>query len=124
MILEKNVISPVIKLSNNNLMNLLVTAVKSNKLLVNSLSSFKTVDIIRVKGEIASVNWLNETKVLVSGRDEERQEGFVKIFDLRKTNSPYQAKFFDFCEKVNGVQLVDDEHLIGYSDSVFVRIGL
>lgn len=118
MVLEKNVISRILKLANNNLMNLLVTAVKKNKILVNSLSSFKTVDIISLDEEISDVNWLNDTKILVSGSG--NQKGFVKIFDLRKSSSAYQSQFFEFCENVNGVKIVNDKHLVAYSDSIFV----
>lgn len=119
-ILEKTVASRILKLEGNLNSNYLISGLSNNKIVVTTLSSFKTVDIISLyDGEIKNISWMNDTKILACGVSEETRNGFVKIFDLRKTNLVYEAKEFEGVA-IEGVKAINEEHLVAYSHRLHV----
>lgn len=118
-ILERNFLSRVLGFDHNNRMDLLITAISSNQIAIDQLSCLEAIDAILIDGRVTSTSWLDNNRILVTGEEEAKARGFVKIFDLRNTKNPYKEKFFDE-DIIQGAQYIDEENIVAHSDSVLV----
>jgi hypothetical protein len=98
----------------------LLTAQKNSEILVNSLSTLKTIDVIDFgEEELAMTDW-NGYSMVAAGGDFEGN-GIVKLYDLRKTSKPVKEKKFDGLR--NGfscVKALSRDNLLLVSDKVSV----